>query len=80
MRRAQVEGAFAAVVRRGAEEAGAVFIIPATLTHNPLLSVLFTCVAFFGIEVTVGVSWAIPLDIAGDHAGCDSHGDRKIAK
>jgi hypothetical protein len=27
MRRAQVEGAFAAVVRRGAEEAGAVFII-----------------------------------------------------
>jgi hypothetical protein len=27
MRRAQVEGAFAAVVKRGAEEAGAVFII-----------------------------------------------------
>lgn len=27
MRRAQVEGAFAAVVKRGAEEAGAVFIV-----------------------------------------------------
>ncbi len=41
--------------------AGAFFIIPATLTHNPGLSVLFTCVAFFGIEITVGVSWAIPF-------------------
>ena len=27
------------------------------------------CLAFFGIEFTVGVSWAIPLDIAGDRAG-----------
>ena len=49
--------------------AGAVFIIPATLTASPGLCVLFTCLAFFGIELTVGVSWAIPLDIAGDRAG-----------
>jgi MFS family permease len=49
--------------------AGAIFIIPATLTSSPGLCVLFTCVAFFGAELTVGVSWAIPLDIAGDRAG-----------
>jgi MFS transporter, ACS family, glucarate transporter len=49
--------------------AGAVFIIPATLTSSPGLCVFFTCLAFFGIELTVGVSWAIPLDIAGDRAG-----------
>jgi len=49
--------------------AGAVFIIPATLTPSAGLCVTLTCVAFFGIELTVGVSWAIPLDIAGDRAG-----------
>ena len=49
--------------------AGAIFILPATLTSSPSLCVLSTCVAFFGIEFTVGVSWAIPLDIAGDRAG-----------
>jgi len=48
---------------------GAIFIIPATLTSSPGLCVLLTCVAFFGVELTVGVSWAIPLDIAGDRAG-----------
>lgn len=49
--------------------AGALFILPATFTSNAGLSVLFTSLAFFGIELTVGVSWAIPLDIAGDRAG-----------
>src|SRR5581483_5682802 len=48
---------------------GAVFIVPATVTPSPGLCVLFTCLAFFGAELTVGVSWAIPLDIAGDRAG-----------
>jgi len=48
---------------------GALFIIPATLTASPGWCVLFTCLAFFGVELTVGVSWAIPLDIAGDRAG-----------
>jgi MFS transporter, ACS family, glucarate transporter len=49
--------------------AGALFILPATFTASPGLCVLFTCLAFFGVELTVGVSWAIPLDIAGDRAG-----------
>jgi MFS family permease len=44
-------------------------IVPAALTANPLSSVWFTCVALFGLELTVGVSWAIPLDIGGDWAG-----------
>jgi MFS family permease len=49
--------------------AGALFILPATFTTSPGVCVAFTCLAFFGIELTVGVSWAIPLDIAGDRAG-----------
>jgi sugar phosphate permease len=44
-------------------------IIPATLTHDPQTCVIWSCIAFFGLEITVGVSWAIPLDIGGDCAG-----------
>jgi sugar phosphate permease len=44
-------------------------ILPATFTTHALTSVLFSCAAVFGLELTVGVSWAIPLDIGGDYAG-----------
>lgn len=44
-------------------------IIPAALTSDPYLCVLYSCVGVFGIEFTVGVSWAVPLDIGGDYAG-----------
>jgi MFS transporter, ACS family, glucarate transporter len=44
-------------------------ILPATFTASPTASVWYTCVAVFGLETTVGVSWAIPLDIGGDYAG-----------
>jgi sugar phosphate permease len=44
-------------------------IIPATLTADPFVCVAVTCLAFFGLEFTVGVSWAVPLDIGGDFAG-----------
>ena len=44
-------------------------IIPATLTQDPRACVAFSCVAVFGLELTVGVSWAVPLDIGGDYAG-----------
>ncbi len=44
-------------------------IIPATLTLAPSPSVWFSCLAVFGLELTVGVSWAVPLDIGGDYAG-----------
>ena len=61
------------VARRAVALAGfllaAVFILPATFTQHSTASVLYSCVAVFGLEVTVGVSWAIPLDIGGDYAG-----------
>lgn len=44
-------------------------ILPAALTSDPLMSVWFSCLAFFGLELTVGVSWAVPLDIGADYAG-----------
>ncbi|MDQ6705353.1 MAG: MFS transporter, partial [Acidobacteriota bacterium] len=44
-------------------------ILPATFTTSPTNSVWYTCIAVFGLELTVGVSWAIPLDIGADYAG-----------
>lgn len=44
-------------------------ILPATFTSHTTASVLYSCAAVFGLELTVGVSWAIPLDIGGDYAG-----------
>lgn len=59
--------------RRGVAMAGflvaAGAILPATFTTSAAASVWYTCVAVFGLETTVGVSWAIPLDIGGDYAG-----------
>jgi len=61
------------IARQGVGAAGfaiaALGIVPATLTADPELCVVFTCLAVFGLELTVGVSWAIPLDIGGDFAG-----------
>ncbi len=47
----------------------AAFILPATFTPDAYLCVWLTCVAFFSLELTVGVSWAVPLDVGGDYAG-----------
>lgn len=44
-------------------------ILAATLAENSVTSVLLTCIGIFGLEATVGVSWAIPLDIGGEYAG-----------
>jgi len=43
--------------------------VPAALTSDVKMSVVFSSVAFFALEWTVGVSWSIPLDIGGDFAG-----------
>src|SRR3546814_14196455 len=32
-------------------------------------SILCFCIALFGLELTVGVSWAVTLDIGGEYAG-----------
>jgi MFS family permease len=47
----------------------AITIIPATYTSSSRASVLYSCAAVFGLEITVGVAWAIPLDIGGEYAG-----------
>jgi MFS transporter, ACS family, glucarate transporter len=47
----------------------AIATVPAAFVHDAQTSVLFSCLAFFSLELTVGVSWAIPLDIGGDFAG-----------
>src|SRR6185369_11279357 len=61
------------LARRGVAAMGflvaAAAILPATFTGDAAMSVWYTCAAVFGLEITVGVSWAIPLDIGGDFAG-----------
>jgi MFS transporter, ACS family, glucarate transporter len=44
-------------------------IVPACLTTSSMTCVWLSCVAIFALESTVGVSWAITLDIGGDSAG-----------
>lgn len=43
--------------------------VPAALTPDVKTSVIFSSIAFFSLEWTVGVSWAVPLDIGGDFSG-----------
>jgi MFS transporter, ACS family, glucarate transporter len=50
----------------------ALCIVPACLTTNSFTSVWLSCLAMFGLESTVGVSWAITLDIGADSAGAVS--------
>jgi sugar phosphate permease len=47
----------------------AVTIPLAILANDPLVSVGYFALAVFGIELTVGVSWAVTLDIGGVYAG-----------
>jgi MFS family permease len=47
----------------------AVMIPLACLPADPWISVAYFCGAVFGLELTVGVSWAITLDVGGDYAG-----------
>jgi sugar phosphate permease len=47
----------------------AVMIPLAASADNPMVSIGFFCIALFGLELTVGVSWAVTLDIGGEFAG-----------
>lgn len=47
----------------------AVAIPLAVLSTAPMVSVGWFCLAVFGLELTVGVSWAVTLDIGGNYAG-----------
>lgn len=44
-------------------------IIPATLTQDRILSAVLTAIGLFGLELTVGVSWAVAVDIGPQFAG-----------
>jgi predicted MFS family arabinose efflux permease len=48
---------------------GAASVLLACYAQDPVHSVWFSCTSMFFLELTVGVSWAIPLDIGGDFAG-----------
>jgi sugar phosphate permease len=48
---------------------GALFIIPATLTTNSYACVAYTTAALFFLECTVGVSWAVAMDVGPEYAG-----------
>jgi sugar phosphate permease len=47
----------------------AVMIPLATASDNHIVSIACFCLALFGLELTVGVSWAVTLDIGGEFAG-----------
>jgi predicted MFS family arabinose efflux permease len=47
----------------------AVMIPLATASDSHIVSIACFCLALFGLELTVGVSWAVTLDIGGEFAG-----------
>jgi D-galactonate transporter len=47
----------------------AVFIVPAALVDNAYTAVYCLTAAMFFLECTIGPSWAVPMDVAGEHSG-----------
>jgi sugar phosphate permease len=45
------------------------FVALGVMASSPGLAILWMSIAVAGLELTTGVSWALPLDIAPDHAG-----------
>src|SRR5262249_54558898 len=46
-----------------------VFVTAGVLARDPKMAILSMALAVAGLEVTTGVCWAIPLDVARDHSG-----------
>jgi sugar phosphate permease len=46
-----------------------VFVVPTLLTHHLVFVATFLALSFFFLELTNAVLWAIPMDIAPQHAG-----------
>ena len=46
-----------------------VFVTLGVLAHDPKMAILSMSLAVAGLELTTGVCWAIPLDVAQDHSG-----------
>jgi sugar phosphate permease len=47
----------------------AVFIVPAAFTEDAYTAVYCLTAAMFFLECTIGPSWAVPMDMGGDHSG-----------
>jgi D-galactonate transporter len=47
----------------------AVFIVPAAMTEDAYTAVYCLTVAMFFLECTIGPSWAVPMDMGGEHSG-----------
>ncbi len=47
----------------------AFFLIPGVMTSSPFVSIACLAASLFGLELSVGVFWAVCLDIGHEHAG-----------
>lgn len=47
----------------------AAFLIPAAMTNSPYLAVGLLACSLFGMEMSVGVYWAVCLDVGSEYAG-----------
>ena len=47
----------------------AAFIVPAALTADAYTAVYCLTAAMFFLECTIGPSWAVPMDVGGEHSG-----------
>ncbi|MDR3590346.1 MAG: MFS transporter [Negativicutes bacterium] len=47
----------------------AFFLIPGVLTDSPFLSIACLASSLFGLELSIGVYWAVCLDVGHEHAG-----------
>jgi sugar phosphate permease len=63
----------AKVARRGVAVPGlllaGIFVVPASLTHSPVISVLCLAASFFCLEMVVAPAWAVCMDVGGQYSG-----------
>jgi sugar phosphate permease len=57
------------IVAIGGFSLAAIMIPLSVMAPDPVIGVLLFCAAVFGLEITVGVSWAVTLDVGGEYAG-----------
>ncbi len=60
------------VVAMGGMLVAAAFMIPGALTDSPYLAVFYLACSLFGLEMAVGVYWAVCLDVGHEYAGAVS--------
>ncbi len=45
------------------------FLIPTALSQNPWMAVLFLALSFFSLDMALGPSWAVAMDVGGEFSG-----------